>query len=328
MSSIKQVQDLEKQMERVRRENSSLRRSLAERTGVEHMDVDAEAAEHAALRLPDLNSEPRKRKRTSAIHDYARARVPFRNVSKGLLKAPAPYRPWPPESAIFDQARPPLPTKLITDKLLHSYYGAVHVMTPILHWPSFQHDVDRLYQSNDLRQVPSPWLAMFFAVLAVGCLFSTDPVRDRTTQAGEFMDASRSLMDPWANDYVLDDVRGLFLLAAALYEMNLKSAAWKWLGKAIRCAQDLELHLEVGMRSRVEADMRRRVWWAVYIFDRTLSLEIGRPFMIDDADCDVALPEPCDDHLLESEDRYCRTMRRPLLSSCMRLSTLSGRLLR
>ncbi|RYC63091.1 hypothetical protein CHU98_g3121 [Xylaria longipes] len=301
MSSIKQVQDLEKQMERVRRENISLRRSLAEQTGGEHMDVDAEAAEHVAPCLPDLNSEPRKRKRASAIHDYARARVPFRNVSKGLLKAPAPYRPWPPESAIFDQARPPLPGKLTTDKLLHSYYAAVHVMTPILHWPSFQHDVDRLYQSNDLRQVPSPWLAMFFAVLAVGCLFSTDPAPDRTIQASEFMDASRNLMDPWANDYVLDDVRGLFLLGVALYEMNLKSAAWKWLGKAIRCAQDLELHLEVGIRSRVEADMRRRVWWAVYIFDRTLSLEIGRPFMIDDADCDVALPEPCDDHLLEAE---------------------------
>ncbi|KAI0452874.1 fungal-specific transcription factor domain-containing protein [Xylaria acuta] len=303
MSSIKQVQDLEKQMERVRRENSSLRRSLAERMGGERMggelmDVDLEAAEHVTLRLPDLNSEPRKRKRASAIHDHARARVPFRNVSKGLLKAPAPYRPWPPESAIFNQARPPLPPKLTTDKLLHSYYAAVHVMTPILHWPSFRPDVDTLYQSNDLRQVRSPWLAMFFAVLAVGCLFSTDPVPDRTIQAGEFMDASRSLMDPWANDYVLDDVRGLFLLGVALYEMNLKSAAWKWLGKAVRCAQDLELHLEVGMRSRVEADMRRRVWWAVYIFDRTLALEIGRPFMIDDADCDVALPEPCDDHLL------------------------------
>ncbi|KAI1428879.1 fungal-specific transcription factor [Xylaria sp. FL1777] len=300
MSSIKQVQDLEKQMERVRRENSHLKRTLAERTGGEHMDVDTEAADPFALRLPDLNSEPLKRKRASTMHDYARARVNFRNVSKGLLKAPAPYRPWP-ESAIFDQAQPNLPAKITTDKLLHSYYSAVHVMTPIIHWPSFQRDVDRLYQSNDLRQVPTPWLAMFFAVLAVGCLFSTDPAPDRTLKAGEFMDVSKNLMDSWANDYVLDDVRGLFLLGVALYEMNLKSAAWNWLGKAIRCAQDLELHLELGARTRVEADMRRRVWWAVYIFDRTLALDIGRPFMIDDNDCDVALPEPYDDYLLESE---------------------------
>jgi hypothetical protein len=300
MSSIKQVQDLEKQVERVRRENSSLRRSLAERTGGDHMDVELEVAEQVALRLPELNSEPRKRKRASAIHDHARARVPFRNISKGILKAPAPYRPWP-ESTFLDQARPQLPPKLTVDKLLHTYYAAVHVMTPIIHWPTFQHDVDRLYQSNDLRQVPAPWLAMFFTVLAVGSLFSTDSASDRASKAGEFVEASRQLMDPWANDFVLDDVRGLFLLAVALFEMNLKSAAWKWLGKAIRCAQDLDLHLEVGVRSRVEADMRRRVWWALYILDRTLSLDLGHPFMIDDADCDVTLPEPYDDHLLESE---------------------------
>ncbi|KAI1175706.1 fungal-specific transcription factor domain-containing protein [Nemania sp. FL0916] len=303
MSSIKQVQDLEKQVDRIRRENITLRRQLAERQGIDPMDLDLEIVEQAALRLPDLNSEPRKRKRALARQDHAPTRVPFRNVSKGLLKAPAPYRPWPSDSAIaiFDQGHPTLPSKTMTDKLLRSYYGAVHVMTPIIHWPSFQHDVDRLYQSSDLSQVPAPWLAMFFSVLAVGCLFNTDPGPDRTAQAGEFMDASRNLMDPWANDYVLDDVRGLFLLGVALYEMNLKSAAWKWLGKAVRCAQDLELHLAVRMRTRVEADMRRRVWWALYIFDRTLSLEIGRPFMIDDADCDVALPEPCDDHRLEGE---------------------------
>jgi hypothetical protein len=115
------------------------------------------------------------------------------------------------------------------------------------------------------------------------------------------MEASRSLMDPWANDFVLDDVRVLFLTSLALFEMNLKSAAWTWLGKALRSAQDLDLHLEVGLRSRVEADMRRRVWWAAYILDRTLSLDLGRPFLIDDADCDVALPEPYDDHFLEAE---------------------------
>ncbi|KAI2625527.1 fungal-specific transcription factor domain-containing protein [Xylaria nigripes] len=300
MSSIKQVQDLEKQMERIRRENSNLRRSLAERTGGDHVEVDAEVTEQAALRLPDRNFEPRKRKRTPVVHDHGRVRVPFRNISKGLLKAPAPFRPWP-EPAIFDRARPSLPAKVTVDNLLPTYYAAVHVMMPIIHWPTFQHDVSRLYQSNDLRQVPSPWLAMFFTVLALGSLFSSDPNLDRALKASEFMEIANDLMDPWANDFVLDDVRAIFLLSFALYEMNLKSAAWKWLGKAVRSAQDLDLHLEVGMRSRVEADMRRRVWWALYIFDRTLSLDLGRPFIIDDVDCDVGLPEPYDDHLLESE---------------------------
>ncbi|KAI1635459.1 fungal-specific transcription factor domain-containing protein [Biscogniauxia mediterranea] len=299
MSSIKQVQDLEKQIERVRRENSNLRRTLAERGGGQ-VDVDMEGAEQLSLQLPDLHSEPRKRKRAHPLHDYSRARTNFRNVSRGVMKVPVPYRQLP-ELTPFDQNRPQLPPKDMADRLLNAYYGAVHIMMPILHWPTLQHEFDRLYQNADLRQIPASWLSMFFAVLAVGSLFSSDPYPDRTDRASELLEASRNLTDPWNNDFVLDDVRVFFLTSLALNELNMKSASWAWLGKAVRSGQDLDLHLEVGIRSRVEADMRRRVWWAIYVLDRTLSLDLGRPFMIDDADCDTALPEPCDDHFLYPE---------------------------
>ncbi|KAI1340088.1 fungal-specific transcription factor domain-containing protein [Xylariaceae sp. FL0016] len=286
MSSIKQVQDLEKQVDRVKRDNANLKRLLNERGG--QMDVDVDGAEQLTLHLPDPASEPRKRKRGAhtAHYDTSRARVAFRNISKGLLKPPAPYRILP-EIGSLDQHGAQLPPKATTEKLLLSYYAAVHV--------------DRLYANSDIRRVPSSWLSMFFAVLALGSLFSSDPSPDRTLQASEFLEAAKNLTDPWNNDFVLDDVRILFLVSLALNEMNLKSASWSWLGKAVRAAQDLDLHLEVGMRSLVEADMRRRVWWAIYVLDRTLGLEMGRPFMIDDNDCDTALPEPCDDHFLHSD---------------------------
>ncbi|KAI0019423.1 fungal-specific transcription factor domain-containing protein [Xylariomycetidae sp. FL0641] len=300
MSSIKQVQDLERQVEKVKKENHNLRRSLVGRGGP--MDVDADAGEQMMLHLPDPTSEPRKRRRTNPnpLHDHSRARATFRTMSKGVLKPPAPHRLLA-ETVPFDQPRPQLPPKAAADMLLHAYYAAVHVMMPILHWPTLQHEVERLYQSPDLRQVPVSWLSMFFAVLATGCLFSSDAYPDRTLQASEFLEISRSLTDPWNNDFQLDDVRVFFLTSLALNELNLKSASWTWLGKAVRAAQDLDLHLEVGMRSRVDADMRRRVWWAIYILDRTLSLDLGRPFMINDADCDTAEPEPCDDHFLHTE---------------------------
>ncbi|KAI6084303.1 fungal-specific transcription factor domain-containing protein [Hypoxylon rubiginosum] len=302
MSSIKQVQDLEKQIERVRRENSNLRRNLAERG--EHMDVDVDGAEQLLHHPPDLNSEPRKRKRaTSLLQDPSRARAAFRDFSRGVLKPPAPYRQPQVSIVPFDVPRPPLPSKPIVDKLLNTYYGAAHIMMPILHWPTLQNEVEELYRNpSNLQRVPISWNSMFFAVLAVGSLFSDDPCPERTLRASEFLGASRSLTDPWNNDFDLDNVRASFLVSLALNELNLKSAAWNSLGNAVRSAQDLDFHLEVaGIRSRVDADMRRRVWWAIYILDRTLSMELGRPFMIDDADCDVALPEPFDDHLLHAE---------------------------
>jgi ribosomal protein L37AE/L43A len=298
MSSIKQVQDLEKQIERVRRENSSLRRMLNEREG--QMDVDMEGVDHYPVHIPEINSNPKQRKRTVPHHDPARERANFRNFSKGLFKPPMPYR-HPPASILFEPPLPQLPPKTATTALLHSYYGAVHVMMPLLHWPSLQHAVEELYQPGGAQRASKSWLSMFFAVLAVGSLFCTDPHPDRTYRAAEFLEASRGLTDPWNNDFDLDAVRAAFLTSLCLYELNLKSAAWVWLGSVVRIAQDLSLHLETGTRSRLDADMRRRVWWAIYIVDRVTALELGRPALIHDADCDVALPEPIDDHFLSPE---------------------------
>ncbi|KAK9423717.1 putative Transcription factor [Seiridium unicorne] len=298
MSSIKQVQDLEKQIERVRRENNSLRRMLSERDG--QVDIDMEGVDQLPLQIPEINSNPKQRKRAAPNHDPARERANFRTFSRGIFKPPMPYR-QAPSAILFDPPLPQLPPKQATTALLHSYYGAMHVMMPLLHWPTLQHDVEELYQPGGIQRAPKSWLSMFFAVLAVASLFCADSHQDRTYRAAEFLEISRSHADPWNNDFDLDNVRASFLTFLALYELNLKSAAWTWLGTVVRAAQDLGLHLETGTRSRLDADMRRRVWWAIYIADRMTALELGRPALIHDSDCDVALPEPIDDHFLSPE---------------------------
>lgn len=52
--------------------------------------------------------------------------------------------------------------------------------------------------------------------------------------------------------------------------------------------------------SPVEKELRRKIWWGVYILDRMLALALGRPLGINDSDCDVELPVEVDDeHLPE-----------------------------
>lgn len=85
-------------------------------------------------------------------------------------------------------------------------------------------------------------------------------------------------------------------------EINCKSASWTWLGSTVRIAQDIGLHRESGPWGVVENEVRRRVWWGIYVWDRLLSVELGRVLLIDDADCDINLPCPVDDHFItESE---------------------------
>ncbi|KAK7948631.1 fungal-specific transcription factor [Apiospora aurea] len=275
MSSIKQVQDLEKQIERVRRENNTLKRLLNDRDG--QMDLDVEGVDQLAIPIPEIGSEPKRRKRAAPLHDPSRARANVRNISKGLFKPPAPYRPTP-MAAPPEVRLPSPPPRSVTEALLHSYYGAIHVMMPLLHWPTLQQEVE--------GDIPGCWPTTHVSFLAV----------DFLRNFGRW-----NLVDPWNNDFSLDNVRTAFLTSLVLNELNLKSAAWSGLGTAVKMAQDMSLHLEVGAPSRLEADMRRRVWWSIYILDRTMSLDMGRPSLIHDADCDVTLPEAIDDHYLHAE---------------------------
>ena len=313
MSSIKQVQDLEKQMERVKRENSGLRRMLQDRDG--QMDVDIEGADQPPSQLPAIGSDPKRRKRPAPVPDLARARVNVRNFSRGIWKPPAQYRI--PAMTIFDPPRPDLPPRHLVDQLLQTYFSSSHTMFPILHFPTFRAEVDMLYTTSTSARTTTAWLSLFFAVLATGSLFSPTAQPNSFYQPAEFLDKAHKLIDPWNNDFILDNARSLVLIAMCFNEMNLKSAAWSWLGNAARIGQDLGLYSESGPWPVIEGEMRRRTWWTIYILDRSLATELGRPFLIDDEDCDVSLPAGVDDQYINDGGMLVPTGAEPLTHSLL-----------
>ncbi|KAM4060650.1 fungal specific transcription factor [Hirsutella rhossiliensis] len=313
MSSIKQVQDLEKQIERVKRDNANLRRMLGERDGP--VDMEMEPGDRQLSQLPSIGSEPKPRRRHAPNPELARARANVRGFSKGIWKPPAPHRH--PAPATFDCPTPELPPHAVVDRLLHSYCNSAHTMFPILHMPTFQAMVDDLYRLNPQR-VSSAWMSLFFAVLAMGSLFSPEPPTTATFyRPADLLESARKMMDPWNNQHTLDTARALVLITICLGEMNLKSAAWSWLGNAVRVGQDLGLYAESGSWPVVEGEMRRRTWWTIYIVDRTMATEMGRPCLIDDADCDVSLPAAVDDQYLREDGMRVPNGAEPLTHSLL-----------
>lgn len=313
MSSIKQVQDLEKQIDRVKRENSTLRRVLDEREG--HMDIDLDSSDRHLTQLPSIGSEPKQRKRLPPNPDLTRARANVRSYSKGIWKPPAQHRN--PATSALDCPTPELPPQAVTDQLLHSFCNSAHTMFPIIHMPTFQSMVDELYRGHP-SHVSSSWISLFFTVLAAGSLFSPEPPTTTTFyRPAEFLESARKVMDPWNNHHNLDNCRALVLITICLNEMNLKSAAWNWLGNAVRVGQDLGLYSESGSWSVIDGEMRRRTWWAIYILDRTMATEMGHPFLIDDADCDVSLPAAVDDQYLREDGMRVPNGAEPLTHSLL-----------
>ncbi|EAS32195.3 transcription factor [Coccidioides immitis RS] len=289
MSSIKQVQDLERQLAQAKQQLHQLRMGLPKPD-----DHDYDMSD-GTPKIPEIGCRPHRINTPSAKYNFAGVCSKMRQHGQGLINfplTPSYTRYQSPLTCDF----PPLPPKNVADVLLRHYFSSIHSIFPILHWPALLDDYDRIYRAGSLRGVPRGWASVFFAVLACGSLHSLDPAL--IVKGKEYIQTSFSLTDLWQDSFSVDPARAAMLISLFLYENNLKSASWVWLGCAMRIAQDLGLHIESGSWAPLDAEMRRRIWWSLYAWERTLVLELGRPLMIHDEDCDTELPSAIEEHLI------------------------------
>ncbi|EKG12483.1 hypothetical protein MPH_10353 [Macrophomina phaseolina MS6] len=298
MSSIKQVQDLQSQLAEAKHQISQLR-SMLQHGGA--MDVDKQVVDVPTLNLPDIVPSSGRKHGPPPMANFDHVRKNIRIYSRGIFKAPPPYRHNVPQVA-YPSNSLALPPRHTADQLLAQYCGSTHVCMPLVHWPTFMAEVDKVYAAGSFQGAPQIWVSVFFAVLACGSLQRTDtsPGSPSAEIEGKtFMEIAARSINTWVDDLTIDHARTTLLVSIFLTEMNLKSAGWVWLGSAVRTAQDLGLHHETGPWPVVEGELRRRTWWSIYSWDRLLSLEVGRPVLIDDEECDVSWPSPVDDNYIQ-----------------------------
>ncbi|KAK9468826.1 fungal-specific transcription factor domain-containing protein [Lipomyces arxii] len=81
------------------------------------------------------------------------------------------------------------------------------------------------------------------------------------------------------------------LYASWLKAESRMKESWYVAATAIRMAQEINLHQEeLNTPPSFEREVRRRLWWSIYYWDRCMSLILGRPTMIADNICTVPLP--------------------------------------
>ncbi|KAL4934420.1 transcription factor domain-containing protein [Aspergillus undulatus] len=295
MSSIKQVQDLEKQLWSTRQQLHQLRSGM--RTD-NLMDVDGDGAGQLQIHLPDFGYRPPRRPRAPISHDLSNARANIRHYGKGIWKVPTPYRQSDSKSLLT--ADPPfLPPQDVAHHLLAQYHAHMHATLPVLHWPTFMEGYEDVYRKGTLLGVTREWAAVLFGVLACGILHTSDPNREE--KGKDFVRTSCGVIDVWQDNFTLDQARAALLASIFLYEVNSKSASWVWIGSAVRVAQEIGLHLDSGPWPALEGEMRKRVWWGMYTWDRIMALEMGKPVLINDQDCDIDLPCTVDEQFISEE---------------------------
>lgn len=257
----RQVQDLERQLHDARLQLDRVR--ALEQRNEPALDLGFDSPSQIISELPTAGKSPRRMLKARTPQDLGQARRNLSDYGRGLLKPPVVGV----QSALIQRVvnLPPLPTRSAADQILQYYVECIHRQFPVLHWPSFHQNYLSVYERG-LASMPRDWVGLLFAILACGSVCMREP--RSLVQGQEFLDQALSVLDMCEDNITTNQAAVGFLASMFLTETNRKSAAWLWLGSAIRAAQDLGLHVQGGQWQVVEGEMRKRIWYSLYAWDR------------------------------------------------------------
>jgi hypothetical protein len=195
------------------------------------------------------------------------------------------------------------PPRETLDLVLDTYMKAVHWFMLLFHEQTFRRRYEDFLAHGIRSKADSNFYKLLLVVCVLGCQYL-----DKNTASEWGFDVvgfqEKSLKHLEANllslceDTDLASVQICVLLGSFyLYTAGRPNLGFVVLGSGIRCAYALGLHREnTWPRLREEdAEERRRVWWALYVFDRYASIIYGHPCGIREGEFNVSNPSNLDD---------------------------------
>ncbi|OGM51058.1 hypothetical protein ABOM_000038 [Aspergillus bombycis] len=176
------------------------------------------------------------------------------------------YTHHPNLGAFVALTQPPLvPSPAEAEQFLDVYLSTIHIAYPFIGKSVLLREFGR-FQAGDHNQPEfRPWLALFNFIFAIGSYYTSFPHGRHGGSCHYFR-------------------------------------CWNTLGFAIRMGHSIGLHVENSPNCPLSKEPWikdrshwRRTWYSLYVLDRLLALQLGRPMAIHEADFHVDLPSATDD---------------------------------
>lgn len=212
-------------------------------------------------------------RRTKPPGNQSTGNVPI-SLSKELFNSPASL-PTRKEDAI---------------ELSFKYFSSVHWLYPFLHVPSHMQRVEKMYADEALSDPAAAFHV--FMVLAIAASDLSRRFRIRLPAEGYYTAATQYFEKACAEGS-LEGLQSLLLLMVyALHNPSCGVNVWSLNYQCLGALIDLGLQRDVRSSSAfpisfLEQEMRTRIFWVVYNFDRTLGTMMGRPIGVRDEACEL-----------------------------------------
>ncbi|CAG9986913.1 unnamed protein product [Clonostachys byssicola] len=198
----------------------------------------------------------------------------------------------------------PLPSLETASSLIEIFFCQYQIQYPILDQQEFMDHVSKLYATDkqEYRSIlaEEPWTRfMLNIVLSISLLLLSHDNSDSLVLAERFrMDANAELGSVMRRK-THRTLQCLLLLLLSSIVSSKSAPVWYISGLCMRMCVDLGFHSEQTIKYGLDEndgpdeelqDMKRRLFWVTYTFDRSLATMLGRPFFLDDDDIDVEYP--------------------------------------
>lgn len=170
-----------------------------------------------------------------------------------------------------------LPSTEVCDFLVDTYFDSVHWFMLVLHEPSFRRQYKELILSGRASQSEMRFVALVMLILAMGARYVSPEAALQYTTGVDLAALQSSLLKK-VREHIFDifdegaieSVQICILLSSFYLYHGRPNLAFIILGSGVKSAQAMGLHQESSWKasSLVTREIMRRVWWAVYVFDR------------------------------------------------------------
>ncbi|KAL4783102.1 fungal-specific transcription factor domain-containing protein [Aspergillus varians] len=194
------------------------------------------------------------------------------------------------------------PNDKMGGRILHAYLTRLHVRYPFLDrkelW-RLHEDRWRLAKAKREELTKSERFGIFKLYLAYAIGATTMQLSEKYDYVPpeRFYITALQQVPAMCETRSVENVEAMTLLVVYHLRSASSQGVWYMIGLAMRTAIDLGLHRKANEINLdpITAQMRRRLFWAVYYLERVVSVSLGRPFSISDRHIDLPLPVDVDD---------------------------------
>ncbi|KAL4953260.1 fungal-specific transcription factor domain-containing protein [Aspergillus filifer] len=172
------------------------------------------------------------------------------------------------------------------EPFIDAYFRLYHASYPIVHEATFR--------AQFMEIIPRPqgnaWQVLLFVIAALGVFTSATQPTDIDFALFDAAKERLSIDVLETGNLIL--VQALVLISNYLQKRNKPNSGYNYMGLARRVAMGIGLHKEFPTwdASLLTLEMRRRVWYCLYIFDIGAMITFSRPLDFPNLGVDVLLP--------------------------------------